>query len=348
MANGSAGSGAAGERTTLDTVAKAAGVSRMTVSNAYNRPDQLSATTRAHVLEVALLLGYQGPDPTAASLRLRRTGTVGVVLTERLPYAFTDPGMVSILHGIATELSSTGNALLLVPSSRPDGQSLLRHAMVDGLILCSIDEADTSVAAALGRHLPVVTVGSPRLAKVPWVGVDNCRAAAVVANHFLALGHRRFSAVSTPVGEKSGPSRPLFVQRVEGFRDALVAKGVSIDAFEVLNAGHELGRQLLDRPADKRPTAVFAVTDIMALGIIDAVTELGASVPGDFSVVGFDGIPESATSTPPLTTVSQRLFTHGSAAARLVLQMIAGKKVRSPRFSAHLEIRASTGSPKEL
>jgi len=324
----------------------------MTVSNAYNRPDQISVTTRARVLETARLLGYQGPDPTAASLRLRRTGTVGVVLTERLPYAFTDPGMVSILHGIATELSSSGSALLLVPSSRPDGQSLLRHVMVDGLILCSIDEGDTSVAAALGRHLPVVTVGSPRLARIPWVGVDNCRAAALVANHLLALGHRRFNAVSTRVGEKSGPRRPLFVQRVEGFRDALVAKGVSIDAVEVTYAaensraaGQELGRQLLARSPDERPTAVFAVTDIMALGIIDAVTELGAAVPGDLSVVGFDGIPESAISTPPLTTISQRLFTHGSLAARLVLQMIAGNKVRSPRLSADLEVRASTGSP---
>src|SRR5277367_1893874 len=109
-------SAAAAERPTLDTVAAAAGVSRMTVSNAYNRADQLSAATRERVLEVARQLGYPGPDPTAASLRLGRTGTVGVVLTERLPYAFTDPGLVTILHGIATALSDAGNALLLVPA----------------------------------------------------------------------------------------------------------------------------------------------------------------------------------------------------------------------------------------
>src|SRR6201994_2408026 len=105
-----------GDRPTLDTVAQAAGVSRMTVSNAYNRPDQLAAATREHVLTVARSLGYTGPDPAAASLRLRRSGTVGVVLTEQLPYAFTDPGLIEILHGIATELSEAGNALLLVPA----------------------------------------------------------------------------------------------------------------------------------------------------------------------------------------------------------------------------------------
>ncbi|MGD0944842.1 MAG: LacI family DNA-binding transcriptional regulator [Acidimicrobiales bacterium] len=355
MTTGSAGwSGAASDRPTLDTVAAAAGVSRMTVSNAYNHPDQLSAATRARVLETAHRLGYQGPDPTAASLRLGRTGTVGVVLTERLPYAFADPGMVSILHGIATELSSAGNALALVPSSRPDGQSLLRHAMVDGLILCGVDDADTSVPAALARHLPMVTVGNPRLVGIPWVGIDNRRTAALVADHLLGLGHRRFAAITTAVGEKSGP-HPLFVQRVEGFRNRLLANGVNRDDIEVTCAAensriaaHELGRDVLARPPDQRPTALFAVTDILALGILDATTELGAAVPGDLSLVGFDGIPESATSTPPLTTISQRLFTQGSVAAQLVLHMIAGKTVRVSRFTAKLEVRASTSSPRAV
>src|SRR5438477_4807351 len=99
----------------------------MTVSNAYNRPDQLSAATRERVLAAAARLGYAGPDPTAASLRLRRTGTIGVVLTERLPYAFADPGLITILHGIATELSAAGNALLLVPAHAAGGESLGLH-----------------------------------------------------------------------------------------------------------------------------------------------------------------------------------------------------------------------------
>jgi DNA-binding LacI/PurR family transcriptional regulator len=322
----------------------------MTVSNAYNHPDQLSAATRAHVLETARQLGYQGPDPTAASLRRGRTGTVGVVFTERLAYAFVDPGMVSILHGIAAELSSAGNALLLVPSSRPDGQSLLRHAMVDGLILCSVDGADTSVPAAVSRHLPLVTVGSPRLPGAPCVGVDNRRAAALAADHLLGLSHSRFVVVTTRSGERSGPRQPLFVQRVEGFRERLLANGATRDRVEVgyadensRLAGYDLGRQLLNRAPEKRPSAIFAVTDILALGILDAAGEIGIAVPGQLSLVGFDGIAESATSSPPLTTVSQRLFTHGSVAARLVLQMIAGEPAVSPRLKADLEIRASTG-----
>ena len=325
----------------------------MTVSNAYNHPDQLSASTRALVLETARRLGYQGPDPTAASLRLGHTGTIGVVLTERLPYAFADPGMVSILHGIATELSSAGNALLLVPSCRPDGQSLLRHAMVDGLILCGIDGADTSVEAALGRHLPMVTVGSPQLAETPWVGIDNRKAAGLVADHLYSLGHRRFTVITTTVGNKSG-AHPLFAKRVEGFCDALLSRAVDQDNIEVAcadensrAAGHLLGHELLVRPVEQRPTALFAVTDILALGVLDAATELGTGVPSALSVVGFDGISESATSTPPLTTISQGLFSHGKRAAQLVLQLIAGESAKAPRFGVKLEIRASTASPDQ-
>ena len=208
-----------GRRPTLDTVAAAAGVSRMTVSNAYNRPDQLAPATRQRVLDAASRLGYAGPDPTAASLRLRRTGTVGVVLTERLPYAFADPGLVTILHGIATELSEAGNALLLVPAFGADGESLLRHAMVDALILCSLDADDPAVRAALERKVPVVTVGNPHLPKVPRVGPDNRRAAGDVAQHLLGLGHRRFGLVTTVTGQRRAPSRPIFHERVAGFRD---------------------------------------------------------------------------------------------------------------------------------
>jgi DNA-binding LacI/PurR family transcriptional regulator len=338
------------DRPTLDTVAAAAGVSRMTVSNAYNRPDQLSAKTREHVLAAAQALGYAGPDPTAASLRLRRTGTVGVVLTERLPYAFADPGLITILHGIATELSDSGNALLLVPTYGADNAALLRHAMVDALILCSLAADDPAVAAALGRQVPVVTVGNPQLPKVPRVGPDNRRAAAEVARHLLGLGHRRLAIVTTLTGDGTGPSRPLFHERVDGFRAALLDSGVDAGDIELVHAGdnsrpagRDSVRDLLARPARRRSTALFAVTDILALGVLDAAGEAGLAVPVDLSVVGFDDIPAAATSRPALTTVAQDLFGQGRSAARLALRMVAGHAVRSPRIAAELQVRSTTG-----
>lgn len=345
----------AGARPTLATVAAAAGVSRMTVSNAYNRPDQISAATRARVLAVAGRLGYSGPDPTAASLRLRRTGTVGVVLTERLPYAFTDPGMVLILHGLATELSEAGLALLLVPesgSASSDGASLLRQAMVDALILCSLAPEDPAVTAAQERTVPLVTVGGPRLARVPTVGVDHRVTAGLAAAHLQGLGHRRFAVLTAGPPPGTGLMRPGFRARPEGFRQALTdAEASSVQvctaAENSRTAGAAAVRELLARPAGVRPTALFAVTDILALGAIDAAAELGIDVPGELSVVGYDDIPEAATSHPPLTTIGQDLFEQGRAAARLAIRQIAGEPVRAPRIRAALVVRSSTAPPPD-
>jgi DNA-binding LacI/PurR family transcriptional regulator len=336
------------ERPTLDTVAAAAGVSRMTVSNAYNRPDQLSAATRQRVLEVAGKLGYAGPNPTAASLRLGRTSTVGVVLTEQLPSAFADPGLIMILHGITTELSAAGNALLLIPTYGADGESLLRHAMIDALILCSLAPDDPAVAAAVERRVPLVTVGYPRLPRVPCVGPDNRAAAAQVAAHLHGLGHRRCGVLSTVTDHEQGPVRPIFGDRVEGFTGALTQTGrARAEVFGAADNTREAGRaalrSVLARGDADRPTAIFAVTDILALGALDAAREAGLRVPDQLSIAGFDDIAEAATAVPTLTTVAQDLFGQGQMAARLARRIASGESVRAPQLRATVVPRASTG-----
>ena len=336
-------------RPTLDTVATAAGVSRMTVSNAYNRPDQLSAATRERILAAAAELGYAGPDPTAASLRQRRTGTVGVVLTHSLPYAFTDPGMVSILHGLSTELSEAGLALLLLPESANGDGSAVRHAMVDAFVLCSLGPEDPAALAVTGRKVPLVTVGSPRLPKIPTVTVDNKAGAALAAIHLQSLGHSRFAIITDGDG---GQVRPFYRSvRTSGFVEAL--HGIDAGSIEMVKAsensraaGRTAVAELLARPAPERPTAIFAITDILALGVMDAAAAAGVPVPGELSVVGFDDIADASTSTPPLTTVHQDLFEQGRAAARLVLRQLAGETVRAPRFGTELAVRGSTGRPR--
>ena len=147
------------DRPTLDTVAKLAGVSRMTVSNAYNRPDQLSAATRERVLLAAEELGYPGPDPAGRSLRRGRSGAVGVLLAEGLGYSFTDPGLVSFMRGLAGELGAAGQAMLMVPAESDADGSLVRSAIVDAFILCAMDERDPAVSAVRARRLPIVTAG---------------------------------------------------------------------------------------------------------------------------------------------------------------------------------------------
>jgi DNA-binding LacI/PurR family transcriptional regulator len=342
------------ERPTLDTVAQAAGVSRMTVSNAYNRPDQLSAATRERVLAAAAALGYGGPDPAGRSLRRGRSGTIGVILTESLSYAFTDPGLVQFLRGVGDEMSAAGQAMLLLPADADADGSLVRGAIVDAFIVCSIRDDDPAVTAVRSRHLPFVSSGAPRLGGVPYVGIDNRTAAVLAAEHLLALGHRRFGVVGVPEEMPVEPdlrvvrTRQGFAERVNGFLTAVTAAGIDPDSIVVahadtnaLDSGSEAATRLLARR--QRPTAIFAVSDVLALGTLSAAQALGIPVPGDLSVVGFDDIDEAAHSRPSLTTVAQDLRGQGRQAARLALDLVDGKRARSRPWRPRLVVRDSTG-----
>lgn len=345
-----------GDRPTLDTVAQAAGVSRMTVSNAYNRPDQLSSATRERVLAVAAELGYAGPDAAARSLRLGSTGTIGVLLTERLPYAFTDPGMVAVMRGLATELGAAGRALLLVPAEADDVAGVVRGALVDAFVIVSMDADDEAVRAVRDRRLPVVTVGHPRLPGAPLIAIENVRAAAMAAEHLLGLGHRRFGIVGLrgrDRGDPAAPGLPVRIwrhDRVRGFSRAVDAvAGTDVRVVEAADHTHADGlaaaRDLLEGPAGERPTAVFAVTDVLALATLEVAAQLGIEVPGQLSVVGFDDLDQAAHSRPPLTTLSPDLEDKGRRAARAVLDLVAGRRPRSGRFDAELVVRQSTAPP---
>jgi DNA-binding LacI/PurR family transcriptional regulator len=347
-------------RPTLETVAQAAGVSAMTVSNAYNRPDQLSEETRARVLAVAKELGYAGPDPAGRSLRTRRADTIGVLLTEQLPYAFTDPGLVSFLHGLASGLADAGQALLLVPTEVNAEHAHVRNALVDGFVLTSLVAAHPAVADVLGRRVPVVSWGQPKIPGVPRICVDNARASAKAARHLLDLGHTTFGVVTfgggaDAVATADGPPAPVpgsqlaMRARVSGFVRALHAAGIDPAAVSVVvgernsrASGREAAAHLL---ADRRPTAVFGVTDVLALGVLDAAASAGIHVPRQLSVVGFDDVAAAAASVPPLTTVAQSLFDQGRLAATVVLDQVAGRPVRIPPIRTQVVVRGSTAPP---
>jgi DNA-binding LacI/PurR family transcriptional regulator len=355
---------AAESRPTLDRVAAAAGVSRMTVSNAYNRPDQLSATTREHVLRVAATLGYAGPDPAGRSLRRRQTGTIGVLLTEQLPYAFSDPGLVSFLQGVATGLRDAGQAMLLLPAEGNQQYALVRNALVDGFIVASFAPRDQAVVDVLQRRLPLVTWGNLRLPGVARIGVDNAKAAQLAAKHLVGLRHRRFGVITFGAGKIPEETMPdadtaaafdvpgthlVMRQRVIGFRRALADGGIADDAVRVIDASantRRAGEQALTEllKGAQPPTAVFGVTDVLALGALAGAANAGVNVPADISVVGFDDIDDAARSTPSLTTVAQGLLDQGRWAARLVLDAVAGGDTAAPPVRADLVVRASTSA----
>ncbi|MGH3428221.1 MAG: LacI family DNA-binding transcriptional regulator, partial [Mycobacteriales bacterium] len=197
----------AGRRTaTLAALAAELGVSRTTVSNAYNRPDQLSPELRSRVLTAAAQLGYPGPDPVARSLRTRQAGAVGLLFTETVSYAFSDPAAVLTLQGLAAACEDARTGLLLVPGASvdsPEQTALAARAAVDGFVAYSLPSGDAQLRAALNRPVSTVIIDAPRgEPDAHWVGIDDLRAAASIGEHLAALGHREVGVIATKLGEQ--------------------------------------------------------------------------------------------------------------------------------------------------
>jgi DNA-binding LacI/PurR family transcriptional regulator len=356
----SAGPGRA--RVTLAEVASRCGVSRMTVSNAYNRPDQLSAPLRRRVLATAEELGYGGPSAAGRALKRGRSDVLGVLLTEALPYAFGDPGTVSFLHGVTAETAAAGLALQLIPAPAGIAERLVRDAAVDGLIAHTPADGDQALAAALRRRLPTVINGGPSTAGADCVTIDNESAGASAARHLIELGHRRLGVVTWrlhPDGYRGwvSPARlasaryEVFRRRLQGYLQAAADAGLPATAVRVWEQpGHSVadgraaGHVLLTLPDAERPTAVLASTDVLALGVLQAARERDLSVPRDLSVTGFDDIEESSRALPPLTTVHQDLYQQGQHCARRLITPGAATTLLHP---THLVIRASTARSPE-
>ena len=183
-------------RATLASLADELQVSRTTISNAFNRPDQLSADLRERVLATAKRLGYPGPDPVARSLRTRKAGAVGLVMAEPLTYFFSDPAARDFVAGVAQSCEELGQGLLLVavgPSrSLEDGTAAVLAAGVDSFVVYSVCDDDPYLQVVLQRRLPIVVVDQPKdLAGVSRVGIDDRAAMREIADYVLGLGPAR-------------------------------------------------------------------------------------------------------------------------------------------------------------
>jgi DNA-binding LacI/PurR family transcriptional regulator len=304
---------------TLQTIADALGVSRTTVSNAYNRPDQLAPELRERILSAAAELGYAGPDPAARRLRSGRTDSVGLLLAGGVAQAFEDPAAALLLRGVARAVEADGLGLLLVPEHR-DG---VRDAVIGALAVCSMPAAHPAVQAALERRLPLVLVDEPRLPGHAYVGIDARSGARRAARHLLGLGHRRFAVLGEP---------DVHRERLAGYAEALDADGAEWSRVELPAV----------LAAEPRPTALLTATDALALRALDAARAAGLGVPEDLSVVGFDDVPGAASSQPPLTTIRQPLLEKGEIVGRL---LTSGPTEHAAILPVELVVRGSTGPP---
>jgi DNA-binding LacI/PurR family transcriptional regulator len=341
-------------RVRLRDVAERAGVSVGSASQAFGRPELVSDDVRERVLAAAEELGYPGPDPAARRLRTGRAGAIGLIFSERLAYQFTDPASPPFLRGVSLAIQEAPTGLLLIPDSRQRDEAtrLVREAVVDGFIVYSVPQNDPRVEAALARRLPVVTVDQPRGAATPFVGIDDRAAARSAAEHLRGLGHERVAVLSFVTTLEPGSTLQLdiTVERLAGYEDGLgdawdpaLVRTCRPNAPEPARAAT---LELLREPTP--PTAILAMSDILAFGALEAAAEHGVPVPSKLSVVGFDDTPGAAHATPPLTTVAQPHEEKGRLAAEQLIDAIERRGTREPSrtlLPTELVVRDSTASP---
>jgi DNA-binding LacI/PurR family transcriptional regulator len=347
---------------TLLTLAQDLGVSRATVSNAYNRPDQLSPALRDRILARAAELGFAGPDPMARGLRRGRVGAVGVLVDEALSRAFSDPAVVVLLDGLAGELQTDGVGLLL-HAGRADDEDALRSiqdAAVDAWVVLSMPDGHPAVAAARTRNRPLVVLDQPALPGVPLVGIDDTAGAEAAVAHLLALGHRRLAVLGMPLqpdhrdgpadaARQAGATYPVMRRRLAGAAAAVTAAGLSWDDVVVVESAAnepDAGARAI-APAlsgGRAPTAVFACSDQLALGVLRSARTAGLRVPDELSVVGFDDSSAAQSTDPPLTTVRQPLRSRGQEVGALVRALLLRAETPpDPELApVHLVVRGST------
>ena len=326
-------------RITLQSIADRVGVSRMTVSNAFSRPGQLSAELRERILAVASELGYHGPDPAARSLATGTSGAIGVLWTQPLRLALSDAVNARFLGAVADELSADGLALTMLPPTVP-----AHDVAMDGAIAYSCDPEAPSVEWLRRRGVPVVGVDMDWQDGVR-ITIDDRGGARAAAEHLIALGHTRVAILTSRAEAGAQARHHVGAERLSGWLEGLGGVKPVISFVQVFGDNRASIVETLRR---HRPTALLCISDLVAAQALAAAGELGLRVPADVAVVGFDDHPVAAGLG--LTTVAQDPDAKGRAAAEALRQTLSPRAGRGAAEPADVElpvqliVRASTGT----
>ncbi|MGO1228584.1 MAG: LacI family DNA-binding transcriptional regulator [Brachybacterium sp.] len=331
-----------GRGATLEDVARVAGVSRATVSRVVRGDVQVRRDKVSKVEEAVRALGYV-PNNAARSLASRQTGAVALIVPEHESRVFTDPFFVSAISGVTAGLDASDKQLLLVLSSPEDHartRRFLRGGHADGLLVVSHHEGDLSVEVLREAAVPVVFIGRPPEGlTASFVDLDNIEGGRLAARHLIERGRRRIAMICGP------QDMPAAVDRREGFEKELADAGIepawlSFGDFTLASGERETAALLESGiPFD----ALFASSDLMALGALKKLEGQGVRVPEDVAVIGFDDIASAADDTISLTTVVNPGRRLAELAATLLLDLINGRETeQSVVLRPELAVRSTT------
>ncbi len=335
-------------RPTSQDIARAAGVSRTTVSLVLNGKENtgISVQTQARVLETAASLGYV-PNSAARMLVSGRSRTLGLVLAHGDLMSF-DAFAPPLMFGISRVCNARGYKLLVEAvegKHRRNGYlDLVKSKSIDALIVLNSSAEDEGLVRLVDSGFPVILFGSIGHPKENSVRPGTERAAELVTRHLLKLGHRQVAHITYAPKRYTGP-----MERLSAFRRALANAKVPFDERLVVygdfssESGYRAMREMLRRR--RRFTALFAGNDTIALGAMAALREAGLSVPRDVAVVGFDDLPMASYCQPTLTTVDTKPIVQGEQAALAAFELLEGRRVGTRKYdlSPKLIIRESCG-----
>ena len=338
-------------RPRIGDVAERAGVSKTAVSFAFNRPERLNEATMARILAVAEELGYR-PSPIARRLTARRTNQIGLVVPQSTHDIFANPFLPELIRGIGDICDAQGIAVVVVPPVRGSIATAIEGALVDGLILLGLEADHPQLRIVRRGGIPVVALDVGSWDGAPVIATDDAGGARAAAEHLASLGHTDVGIVliaghpDSAVDETAGISARRMSGIRAGFR--LDDDGNGPVRLRIVSApvSEEGGRAAFAALAeDGLPTAVIAMSDVVAIGVMNAASDAGMRLPDELSVVGFDDIPAAAWTTPRLTTVHQPIRDKGRRAAEELITRIRARRPidhRTDVLPTRLVVRGST------
>lgn len=319
-------------------IAARVGVNKSTVSRVLSGHDNGAASTATAeaIRKVAEELGYR-IDPWAASLRTRRTHTIGVLLPR-----LNDIVLSTVFEAIEAEATRCGLQVLVAstdddPLEQRRRIALLEERRVDGFILMSPHLGEEDYLDELKRQGLRFVLAYRRVGEHPSVHADDYDGGRQAAEHLLGMGHRRIGVIARPA--------PAATARVQGFRDTIAAAGVTdepviVESGPHVDDGADAGHHLVSTQLP--PTAIFAVNDFLAMGAMGAIHEAGLQIGTDVAIVGYNDIPLSARLPIPLTSVRSPIHDIGRLATQRLLRLLEGEVPESLSLPVKLQIRASS------
>ncbi|ABY35238.1 MAG TPA: LacI family transcriptional regulator [Chloroflexus aurantiacus] len=334
-------------KVTLKDVAARAGVSYQTVSKVLNGDMQVAPETMERIQAAVQELGYR-PNRIARNMRAGRSFMIGYSWTQ------TEPGQVNhildqFLSSMVREASAVGYYVLPFPFSEGKSQidsyrDLIRSGNVDGFVLSSVNYHDPRIQYLLKQKFPFVAFGrsNPEW-DFAWVDIDGAAGTRQAIEYLIGRGHRRIAILAWPEESRVGNDR------LQGYLDAMRAAEIDIEPGYLLRGEgtFEVGRamtlHLLELPPERRPTAIMALNDTMAIGAMAAARECGLEIGTDLAIIGFDDAPMVQYLFPPLTSVRQPIAEAGHKCVELLVSLVEGRPIEQHHIllSPSLIIRAS-------